>query len=220
MNSLDNLYEQYHILAENLLDMGNSDFTTDLMQYGVTRNYYERINGATESLCEFYDKYLQNDSIRDAVSDRLQDKRSENVKFCLLIDVLRCYDGLDHPTSFTTPEGVALMILLGKVLGIGKINRYEKLEDVNSATLSLIDLIPYISDCSDELGKKYSLFMSPILVHVMPDIERDYRIILYSLCKRIAEVDGEISLSEKEWLNEISLLNDDDPDNDIDVNGL
>ena len=136
MNSLDNLYEQYHILAENLLDMGNSDFTTDLMQYGVTRNYYERINGATESLCEFYDKYLQNDSIRDAVSDRLQDKRSENVKFCLLIDVLRCYDGLDHPTSFTTPEGVALMILLGKVLGIGEINRYEKLEDVNSATLN------------------------------------------------------------------------------------
>lgn len=40
------------------------------------------------------------------------------------------------------------------------------------------------------------------------------------MCKRIAEVDGEISLSEKEWLNEIALLNDDDPANDIDVSNI
>ena len=44
--------------------------------------------------------------------------------------------------------------------------------------------------------------------------------LLYNLCKKIAEVDGEISFSEKEWLNEIALLNDDDPDNDIDISGL
>ena len=54
----------------------------------------------------------------------------------------------------------------------------------------------------------------------MPDIDRDYRIILYSLCKRIAEVDGEITISEEEWLKEIALLNDDDPDNDIDISRL
>ena len=28
-----------------------------------------------------------------------------------------------------------------------------------------------------------------------------------------------MSLSEQEWLNEIALLNDDDQDNDIDING-
>lgn len=138
----------------------------------------------------------------------------------MLIDVLRCYDGLGHPTSFTTPEGIALMVLLGKNMSIGEINSYEQLETVNSATLSLIDIIPYISECSDELGQKYSLFMSTIFEKEASDIDRLYRMLLYNLCKRIAEVDGEISISEKEWLEEIALLADDDPDNDVDISGL
>ena len=112
------------------------------------------------------------------------------------------------------------MILLGKILCVGEIQSYEQLKSVNSAVLSLIDIIPYVSVCSEELGNKYSLFLSTMLAKESPDIDRLYRMLLYNLCKRIAEVDGEISLSEKEWLNEIALLNDDDPDNDIDISGL
>ena len=40
---------------------------------------------------------------------------------------------------------------------------------------------------------------------------------MYKFCKAIAEVDGEISVSEEEWLREIALLNDDDSNNDIDI---
>lgn len=112
------------------------------------------------------------------------------------------------------------MVLLGKILCVGEIQTYEQLKSVNSATLSLIDIIPYISECSDELGNRYSLFLSSMIEKESPDIDRLYRMLLYNLCKKIAEVDGEISYSEKEWLNEIALLNDDDPDNDIDISGL
>ena len=112
------------------------------------------------------------------------------------------------------------MILLGKILCVGEIQAYEQLESVNSATLSLIDIIPFISECSEELGNRYSLFLSSVLEKESPDVDRLYRMLLYNLCKKIAEVDGEISISEKEWLNEIALLNDDDPDNDIDISGL
>ena len=112
------------------------------------------------------------------------------------------------------------MVLLGKILCVGEIQSYEQLESINSATLSLIDIIPYISKCSDELGNKYSLFLSNMIEIESPDIDRLYRMLLYNLCKKIAEVDGKISLSEEEWLNEIALLNDDDPDNDIDISGI
>lgn len=171
-------------------------------------------------LIEFYHKYLTASDVWSKIVEKLHDERTENVKFCLLVDVTRCYGGLDHPTSFTTPEGIALMILLGKVFGIGEIQSYEQLAKVNSATLSLIDLLPYIGELSDELGKRYSLFLSPILQDISPNTNRLYRVLLYNLCKRIAEVDGEISLSEKEWLDEIALLNDDDPTNDIDVSKI
>jgi len=33
-------------------------------------------------------------------------------------------------------------------------------------------------------------------------------------------VDSEISEAEEDWLNEIELLNDDNPNNDMDISGL
>lgn len=220
MNSLNTLYEQYYQLQDRIEDSTNKEFSTNLLQYGITREYYDLVDKAAGLLVNFHAKYLSNESILSVVNDKLHDDRAVNVKFCLLIDVLRCYDGLDHPTSFTNPEGVALMILLGKILGIGETDSYEQLEATPSATLSLIDIIPYISDCSDELGNRYSLFLSSIIEPISTETDRMYRMLLYNLCKRIAEVDDEISMSEQEWLNEIALLNDDDPSNDIDISEL
>lgn len=220
MNSLDELYNQYSQLKENLQDSIADGLTTDLLQYGIKRDYYEQVDKATGVLIEFYHKYLTTSDVWSKIVGKLHDERGENVKFCLLVDVTNCYEGLDHPTSFTTPEDIALMILLGKVFGIGEIHSYEQLANVSSATLSLIDLIPYIGGLSDELGNRYSLFLSPILQDISSHTDRLYRVLLYNMCKRIAEVDGEISLSEKEWLNEIALLNDDDPANDIDVSNI
>lgn len=220
MESVEILYEQYYNLLERIQESSPDDFATNLLQYNITQDYYYQVDKASGLLKNFYDKYLKGANIEDAINERFQSNRAENVKFGLLVDVLRCYDGLDHPTSFTTPEGIALMVLLGKILCVGEIQAYEQLKSVNSATLSLIDIIPYISECSDELGNRYSLFLSSMIEKESPDIDRLYRMLLYNLCKKIAEVDGEISFSEKEWLNEIALLNDDDPDNDIDISGL
>lgn len=220
MNTLNTLYEQYYQLQDRIEDAANKHFSTDLLQYGISREYYELVDKAAGLLVNFYAKYLSDETVLKAVNVHLHDDRAVNVKFCLLIDVLRCYDGLDHPTSFTTPEGIALMILLGKVLGLGEIASYGQLGAVPSAALSLIDIIPYISECSDELGNRYSLFLSSVIEPISTETDRLYRMLIYNLCKRIAEVDGEISLSEQEWLNEIALLNDDDPGNDIDTSGL
>jgi hypothetical protein len=220
MESIENLYEQYYNLTEKIMESNSEELSTNLLQYGITQDYYNQIDQATGLLNDFYEKYLKVNNIEYAVNKRFQCERAENVKFALLIDIFRCYDGLDHPTSFTTPEGIALMLLLGKILYIGQIDSYEQLETVNSATLSLIDIIPHISVCSDELGNRYSLFLSTILEKDYPDLDSLYRKLLYNLCKKIVEVDGKITLSEKEWLNEITLLNDDDPNNDIDVSRL
>lgn len=220
MHSLDNLYNQYSQLKKNQQENEIDGFATSLLQYGIKEDYYEQVDKATGVLMDFYYKYLTSEDVWKHIDDKLKDDREDNVKFCLLVDVFRCYDGLDHPTSFTTPEGIALMLLLGKTFGMGEINFYEQLNSVRSTTLSLIDLLPYIGDFSDELGNRQSLFMSPILQNIFPKIDRLYRILLYNLCNKITEVDGEISASEKEWLAEIALLNDDDPSNDIDVSKI
>lgn len=220
MESLNTLYEQYNRLKTELQSDAECEVTTNLLLNGITRDYFDKVNTAIELLQKFYDRHLTSNRIYEAVSARLNSYRKENVKFCMLIDVMRCYDGLDHPTSFNTPEGAALMILLDRIIGPAQINRYEQLASVSSQTLGLIDIIPYINDCSYALGNRYSLFMTPIFEKISPDVDRLYRRLLYNLCKHIAEVDGVITLSEEDWLNEIALLNDDDPDNDIDIRGL
>ena len=220
MESLNTLYEHYNRLKTELQGEIESDVTTNLLQSGITLDYYDKVNTAIELLQKFYDRHLTSNRTYDAVSASLNSSRKENVKFCMLVDIMRCYDGLDHPTSFNTPEGVALMMLLDKTIGLAQINRYENLTSVSSKTLELIDIIPYINECSYALGNRYSLFLSSIFDKVFPDMDRLYRRLLYNLCKHIAEVDGLITISEKDWLNEIALLNDDDPDNDIDIRGL
>lgn len=219
MDKFSQLYNQYTLYKEKVNDE-NSNFTTNLLQYDIPEDYFLKVSQAIELLLRFYEAKLTNSAICNAVAYRIKHNHADNVKFCLLIDVLRCYDGLNHPTSFTTPEGIALMILLDKIIGEREILFYKQLETVNSATLSLIDLVPYLSECSEQLGSKYSLYLPTVFEKKVPNLERLYRSILYNLCKTIAEVDSEITLAEKEWLKEIALLNDDDPSNDIDIEGL
>ena len=219
MDKFKQLYEQYALYKEKM-DKDDSDFTTNLLHSDITEEYFLKVSRAAELLLRFYETKLSNTAIRNSIAYRLSHYHTDNVKFCLLIDVLRCYDGLSHPTTFTTPEGIALMVLLDKLIGNNQIIVYKQLSEVDSATLSLIDLVPYLSDCSEQLGSKYSLYLPTIFEKKAPDIEQLYRRILYNLCKTIAEVDGEISLSEEEWLRDIALLNDDDPTNDIDISGF
>lgn len=219
MGKFQSLYEQYSLLKEKLKENVN-DFSADLRQYGITEDYYRKVDDATELLCKFYDVKLANVTIKNALAYKLNDNHTENVKICLLIDVLRCYEGLSHPTTFTTPEGTALLLLLDKILGNREIKSFAQLGTVSSPTLSLIDIIPYISECSEGLGEKYSLYLPTILENKSPENGYLYRRLIYNLCKTIAEVDSEISEAEEDWLNEIELLNDDNPNNDMDISGL
>ena len=219
MDKFYSLYKQYSQIKEKLQGNG-MDSATNLIQYGITEDYYKEVDQAAELLYIFYSSKLENADIRNALAYRLNDSHFDNIKFCVLIDVLRCYDGLDHATSFTTLEGITLLILLDKFLGNREIVSYVQLEKVSGPTLSLIDIIPYINVCSDALGSKYSLFLPPFLEKKVPEIVKVYRKLIYNLCKTIAEVDGNISIAEQEWLDEIALLNDDDPNNNSDVDGL
>ena len=95
MEKFHSLYEQYSILKDKLKE-NQDDFTTDLSKYGMTEDYYKKVDQATEQLCKFYTVKLENASIHNALAYMLNDSHSENVKFCMLIDVLRCSSNNFH----------------------------------------------------------------------------------------------------------------------------
>ena len=95
---------------------------------------------------------------------------------------------------------------------------YQSLDKIKESTISLINILPFIAQCSTELPDNESeLFISKLLISI--DLSKDilYRKFIYRFCKMVAEVDNKISISEKEWLEEILRLDDDDISNDIEV---
>lgn len=92
----------------------------------------------------------------------------------------------------------------GDMLGFGQIKSYEQLGEAKPATLSLLDITPYVSACSEALGKSYSLFVPLLLEHEAPEVDKLYRMLMRNFCEAIAKDDGVITLSESEWLNEIA----------------
>lgn len=209
--------ELFRTKIQKLKSYYDSDSSADLLQYGITQSYYEDIVKASKLISEFSKKYLRTNSVYLSIKKRVDGFEPDDMELYILIDIMRCYDGLDHSTSFTTPEGIALLVIISELYSVGNIHQYEDLKNVNYSTISITDLTPIIAECSYELGSQYSLFISEILETENPSVDKLYRLIIYNLCHKIAMADGEISLSEKEWLEEIARLNDDDITNDIDV---
>ena len=58
MNKLQVLYEQYNLLKENL--KRDDGFTNNLQRYGITEDYYNKVDQAVELLCKYYIVKLDN----------------------------------------------------------------------------------------------------------------------------------------------------------------
>lgn len=208
-------YKEQLALLKNL--ECDDSLHVNLIQCGVTKKYYSDVEASIKLLVEFEKRHLQTQKIINLMGDKLDGFSDEDAKFLVLIDVIRSLEGMGHTTSITTPEGIALLMFMCRLFNIGNIYTYEDLKYIDTATISVFDIIPIIADCSDKLGNRQGLLLSEILEKNDCEIDILYRKLIYNLCKRIAEVDRRISIQEKEWLEGIARLDDDDVTNDIDM---
>lgn len=54
MEPTDVLFNQYNSILAGLQDNSRSGITTNLLNCGITRNYYDKVGNAVRLLCEFY----------------------------------------------------------------------------------------------------------------------------------------------------------------------
>lgn len=198
----------------------------DLTTCGITKEYFERIDSATSNLVVFFNDQVADSTIVTALNVFLNEPNSknigyENLKLCLLIDTLRCFIGLDHSTNINTPEGLAILILLTKIYYPYVSISYDFLKEVPEFILSLDGLVPYIGQCSAEIGnKKDEIIISRFLFDINPNADIQYRILLYNFCEAVAKADDIITISEKEWLMSVLRLDDEDINNDINIDSI
>lgn len=202
----------------------SEEFTVDLTRSGATKEFFERVDVAATMLMTFYDRHVATTAVHNALYDRalLYKRRTyDDLKLCMMIDVLRCYDGLGHTTSLNTKEGLALLVLLVKMYRPDFMMSYQTLDRIPESIINLDALVSYISLCSEEINfPADTIIISELLQQARPSADIVYRTVLYKYCEAISEADGVISLSEREWLMSILRLDDDDITNDINIDSI
>ena len=222
MNAFEKYFEQLRYVTSINPDL--EAVTVDLTGSGVTNEYFDNIDERSSNLLDFFQQTVANQTVRDALQgivtiEGYQD--DEDLMLCLLMDIVHCFEGLDHRTSLNSCEGLALLNVLAKVYRPDYYMSFGELSEIPQFIINLDRMVSFIHGCIDEteIMKKQSI-ISVLLQIVNPEADKDYRILLYKLCEAISEVDGRISISEREFLMNVLRLDDDDVTNDIETDSI
>ena len=198
-------------------------FSSDLST-GIEKTYFDKIDHASSMILSLYEKYIADTQMHIALHQRFNTHRRKDyndLKLMLMIDVVRAYESLNHSTRLNCPEGIALLLLLVKLFRPDYFISYHGLKEIPSDIINLDGVVPYILACSYEIGIPYNVsVISLLLSKVHPKADRLYRISMYYLFESVSEVDGFISLSEREYLMELLHLDDGDITTDINIDSI
>ena len=220
---LENLTQPPVIDEDDELGTIDDDFKSDLST-GIDEKYFDKIDQASSMILSFYERYIADTRMHVALHERVNTRRRKDyndLKLMLMIDVVRAYEGLNHSTRLNCPEGIALLLLLAKLFRPDYFISYQGLKAIPTDIINLDGLVPYISNCSDQIDiPMEDSVISVLLQDVHPKADKTYRIAMYALFEAISEVDGVISLSEREYLMSLLRLDDDDVTNDIVIDSI
>lgn len=222
MNAYIDYFEKLNMIINQNYDL--NDITVDLTSSGITREYYAKIDERSDDILDFFQKNIANQVVRDALKDiaNIEGYRNDDdLMLCLLMDIVHCFDGLDHPTRLSTCEGIALLNVMEKVYRPDYYMSFEELSEVPSFIINLDAMVTYIAACIEatDIVKSQSI-VSALLQKVNPEADKEYRILLYRFCEAISDVDGIISIPEREFLMNILRLDDNDTTTDIHTDSI
>lgn len=221
-------YEQLDILtSKQKSEVGEKEtpfgdiFTVDLSNNNTSVEYFDKIDHFSSLLMNFFDRYIADIKTHQVLHQHFKTHRRKNyddLKLMLMVDIVRAYEGMNHSTRLHSSEGIALFLLLVKLFRPDYIVSYKGLKKIPYDIINLDGLVPYISDCSDQISIPIGESVISTLLHeAHPTADRTYRICLYYLFEAVSEVDGIISVSEREYLMTLLHLDDDDMKNDIEI---
>lgn len=203
---------------------GFDDVLMNDLSEGIEESYFERIDLTTSFILSFYEQHIADTRMHVALHKHVNTrcrKNYDDLKLMLMIDVVRAYEGLNHSTRLNCPEGIALLLLLVKIFRPDYFISYLGLRGIPSDIINLDGLVPYISNCSEQIDIPLEeSVISTLLQDVHPKADKTFRIAMYNLFEAISEVDGIISRSEREYLMTLLRLDDDDVTTDIIIDSI
>lgn len=222
MKAYNDYFNRLNIIQSQKYDLDG--ITVDLTISGISPDYYAKIDERSNDILAFFQKEIANQKVRKALKELVAIEgycNDDDLMLCLLMDIVHCFDSMNHPTSLSTSEGIALLNVLEKVYYPDYYMSFDELSEVPSFIINLDAMVAYIANCIDatEIIKSQSI-ISTLLQKVNPEADKVYRILLYRFCEAISEVDGVISIPERELLMNILRLDDNDVTTDVHTDSI
>ena len=127
----------------------------------------------------------------------------DKIHFYMLMDILNCYNGLEHPVELDKKEGLALLLYAVLHFNNGEIELdYSKLDMLKAKCTDYIeDYLIQLNDSLKELNAPFCIELC--LKEYDSQLHDKYIVLMYRYASLIAKADGKVSETEVNWLNMI-----------------
>lgn len=185
-----------------------------LNKYGISEKYFNDVAAASKELGEFKKSMCLNISVRDAVASALawpDDEAEHHINYLISLDALGCFEGSGTSLALDSKEGLGLMALCWALISNDPFPEYKNIDFVYKTAPQTAGYIQTLKQFSRESFPGKKLVFTDILASCDAGLREKYLVLLSRWASIVANADGTITEKEKNWLEKLSNLKDEQP---------
>ena len=189
----------------------DAENTAILNAYGISEKYFNDIDAASKALGDFKKSLCLNISVRDAVAASFawpDDDVESHVNYFISIDALGCFEGSGTSLALDSKEGFGLMALCWALISKEPFPEYKHIDAVFRTAPQTAGYIQTLKQFARESFPNKKLVFTGILASCDAGLREKYLVLLSRWASIVANADGTITDKEKEWLDKLSNLKD------------
>ena len=185
-----------------------------LNAFGISEQYFNDVSAASNGLGDFKNSLCLNISVRDAVAAAFawpDDNVESHINYLISIDALGCFEGSGTSLALDTKEGFGLMALCRALISKEPFPEYKNIEIVFKTAPQTASYIQALKQFARESFPNKKLVFTGILASCDAGLRDKYLVLLSRWASIVASADGTITDKEKEWLDKLSNLKEEQP---------
>lgn len=185
-----------------------------LKQYGVSEEYFNEIAAASKNLADFKKSVCLNISALDAISSAFawpDNDKEGHINYLISIDALRCFEGSGVTLALDTVEGFGLLALSWALISKDNYPEYKNVGFFFNTASQTADYIQTLKKFANGHFPKGRLVFPDLLFSCGSDLRERYLTLLSKWASTVAKADGTVTDKEKDWLEKLANLKDEEP---------
>lgn len=192
----------------------DAENTAILNAYGISEKYFNDVDAASKALGNFKNSLCLNISVRDAVAAAFawpDENVESHINYLISIDALGCFEGSGTSLALDSNEGFGLMALCWALISKEPFPEYKHIEAVFRTAPQTAGYIQTLKQFARDSFPNKKLVFTDILASCDAGLREKYLVLLSRWASIVANADGTITDKEKEWLDKLSNLKDEQP---------